>query len=64
MSLYASCTYHASIAAYSSQVPTLVIAYSVKARGIAQDIFGTEKGYVIPVQNLKEEIEITGIFKN
>ena len=41
---------HASIAAYSEQVPTLVVGYSVKARGIARDIFGDEKHYVIPVQ--------------
>ena len=32
---------HASIAAYSTQVPTLVVGYSVKARGIAKDIFGS-----------------------
>lgn len=43
---------HASIAAYSTQVPTLVVGYSVKARGIAKDIFGTEENYVIPVQSL------------
>jgi len=46
---------HASIAAYSTGVPTLVVGYSVKARGIARDIFGTEEGYVLPVQELKEE---------
>ena len=46
---------HASIAAYSTGVPTLVVGYSVKARGIARDIFGTEEGYVIPVQELREE---------
>ena len=43
---------HSTIAAYSSGVPTLVMGYSVKARGIAQDLFGTEEGYVIPVQSL------------
>ena len=31
---------HATIAAYSSCVPTLVVGYSVKARGIARDLFG------------------------
>ena len=31
---------HASIAAYSSGVPTMVLGYSAKARGIAKDIFG------------------------
>lgn len=43
---------HATIAAYSSCVPTLVIGYSVKARGIAKDLFGTEEKYVLPVQDL------------
>lgn len=44
---------HATIAAYSSLVPTLVIGYSVKARGIARDLFGTEERYVLPVQSLQ-----------
>lgn len=34
---------HATIAAYSSGVPTIVLGYSVKARGIAKDVFGEEK---------------------
>jgi len=38
---------HASIAAYSSGVPTLVLGYSVKAKGIAEDLFGTDENYVI-----------------
>lgn len=33
-------------------MPTLVIGYSVKARGIARDLFGTEEGHLIPVQEL------------
>ena len=45
---------HASIAGYSSCVPTLVIAYSVKARGIARDLFGKEEGHLIPVQELED----------
>jgi len=43
---------HASIAGYSTAVPTLVIGYSVKARGIARDLFGDEEGHLIPVQEL------------
>ena len=39
---------HASIAAYSSEVPTLVLGYSVKSKGIARDLFGTHKHYVLP----------------
>lgn len=34
---------HATIAAYSCLVPTMVLGYSVKSKGIAQDIFGEEK---------------------
>lgn len=34
---------HATIAAYSSLVPTMVLGYSVKSKGIAKDIFGEEK---------------------
>lgn len=45
---------HASIAAYSTGVPTLVAGYSVKARGIARDLFGEENGHVLPVQTLTD----------
>lgn len=34
---------HATIAAYSNFVPTLVLGYSVKSKGIAKDLFGEEK---------------------
>ncbi len=50
---------HATIAAYSSLVPTLVVGYSVKARGIALDLFGTWENYVMPVQSLQEKGELT-----
>lgn len=45
---------HATIAAYSTCVPTLVAGYSIKARGIARDIFGTDAHYVVPVQNFTD----------
>lgn len=54
---------HATIAAYSSCVPTLVIGYSVKARGIAKDIFGTSENYVLPVQSLKQSNQMVDAFK-
>ena len=54
---------HATIAAYSTCVPTLVVGYSVKARGIARDIFGSEEGYVLPVQQLREKDDLTNAFK-
>lgn len=34
---------HATIAAYSNAVPTMVLGYSVKSKGIAKDLFGEEK---------------------
>ncbi len=46
---------HASIAAYSTLVPTLVLGYSVKSRGIAEEIFGTYKNYVLPIEELNSE---------
>ncbi len=55
---------HASIAAYSSKVPTIVMGYSVKARGIARDIFKSEDGFVLPVQNLVSRIDLTESFIN
>lgn len=54
---------HASIAGYSSCVPTLVLGYSVKSRGIARDLFGTEKGYVLPVQALKSGHDLAEAFR-
>jgi hypothetical protein len=45
-------------------VPTLVVGYSVKAKGIAKDIFGDYKDYVLPVQELKEKTEVVEAFKN
>lgn len=53
---------HASIAAYSQKVPTLVIGYSVKARGIATDIFGTDDKFVLPVQSLRCEDDLKNAF--
>ncbi|WP_034480987.1 polysaccharide pyruvyl transferase family protein [Butyrivibrio sp. AE2015] len=45
---------HSTIAAYSSGVPTLVIGYSVKSRGIATDLFGSYENYCLPVQELSD----------
>ena len=54
---------HATIAAYSSAVPTLAVGYSVKARGIAVDLFGTQENYVVPVQSLESDGQLTESFK-
>lgn len=53
---------HASIAAYSAGVPALVVGYSVKARGIARDLFGTEENCVLPAQALDEPDELKDAF--
>ena len=45
---------HASIAAYSTLVPTLVIGYSTKSKGIATDLFGTSDNYVISKDVINE----------
>ena len=54
---------HASIAAYSSKIPTIVLGYSVKAKGIAKDLFGTYENYVIPVQHLSKVNNLTEEFE-
>ena len=45
---------HSIIAAYSNCVPALALGYSVKAKGIARDIFGKEDKLVLPVQTFSE----------
>ena len=54
---------HATIAAYSSLVPTLTVGYSVKAKGIARDLFGSYENYVLPVQQLREKEDLIGAFE-
>lgn len=43
MRMFIGARTHATIAAYSTLVPTMVLGYSVKSKGIAFDIFGEEK---------------------
>ena len=54
---------HATIAAYSTCVPTLVVGYSIKSRGIALDLFGTHENYVVSVQNMEKDSELTEAFQ-
>ena len=37
--------------------------YSVKAKGIAKDLFGTYENYVLPVQQLQEKEDLIGAFE-
>lgn len=68
---------HATIAAYSAGIPTMVLGYSVKSKGIAKDIFGEEKlvlgideisnaeKLIIKFEEMKtEENDIKEILKN
>lgn len=54
---------HSTIAAYSMCIPTLAIGYSIKAKGIAKDIFGTYENYVVPVQDLKFDDDLINCFQ-
>jgi diketogulonate reductase-like aldo/keto reductase/polysaccharide pyruvyl transferase WcaK-like protein len=60
--LFVGARTHATIAAYSSGVPALVLGYSVKARGIARDLFGDEKGLVLPVQEMEDPRQLIRLF--
>lgn len=54
---------HATIAAYSSCVPTLVVGYSIKAKGIAKDLFNTYDNYCLPVQALESSDDLIRAFE-
>ena len=53
---------HSTIAAYSSCVPTIVTGYSVKAKGIANDLFNTDHNFVLPVQYLSSDDDLINSF--
>lgn len=59
---FIGCRTHSTIAAYSTGVPTIVIGYSVKANGIAKDLFKTSAGYVIMYDNLNSTDELSKAF--
>lgn len=52
---------HATIAAYSNAVPTLVLGYSVKSKGIAKDLFGEEK-LVLGIQDISSGPKLKAAF--
>ena len=55
---FVGCRTHATIAAYSSCVPTLVIGYSNKSKGIARDLFGAEQDYVFSITDFKAKNDL------
>lgn len=52
---------HATIAAYSSYVPTMVLGYSVKSKGIAKDLFGKEK-LVLNINEISDSRKLKASF--
>ncbi len=54
---------HATIAAYSSGVPTAVLGYSVKSRGLAKDLFGKEQ-YVLDSRMLTDAKPVIDTFNS
>lgn len=54
---------HATIAAYSSGVPTAVLGYSVKSRGLAKDLFGEER-FVLNSRKLTEAQPLIDTFNS
>ena len=57
--VYVGARTHSTIAAYSTCVPTLVIGYSVKSKGIATDLFGTDEHFVVPVYDILNAEAVT-----
>jgi len=58
MSLFAGARTHSTIAAFSSNIPTISFAYSIKAKGINRDIFGHEEYCLDPVQLTPEIVTL------
>ncbi|KKI91436.1 hypothetical protein WQ54_14770 [Bacillus sp. SA1-12] len=52
---------HATIAAYSNYVPTMVLGYSVKSKGIAKDLFGEEK-LVLGIEEISDSKKLMNAF--
>lgn len=57
--MFIGCRTHSTIAAYSTCVPTLVVGYSIKAKGIAKDIFGNYNDHIIDVREFDTDYDLT-----
>ena len=53
---------HSVIAAYSSCVPALALSYSIKSRGLANDVIGQEKGYALNWKELTGSTQLGDCF--
>ena len=60
--MFIGCRTHSTIAAYSTCVPTLVVGYSVKAKGICQDIFGSSDDLLVDVREFSDDKDLTRKF--
>lgn len=60
--MFIGCRTHATIAAYSTCVPTLVVGYSIKAKGICKDIFGKYDGLLVDVRKFVDDTDLLKIF--
>lgn len=60
--MFIGCRTHSTIAAYSTCVPTLVVGYSTKAKGIAKDIFGSYDDLLIDVREFKSDSDLLNAF--
>ncbi len=54
---------HATIAAYSNGVPTIVLGYSVKSKGISRDLFSEEK-FVVDISGFSDADKLFDEFTN
>lgn len=54
---------HATIAAYSNFVPTMVLGYSVKSKGIAADLFGEPK-LVLGIHDISDAEKLIAQFED
>lgn len=61
--IFIGCRTHSTIAAYSTCVPTLVVGYSVKARGICKDIFGGYDDLLVDVRDFQDDYHLTRMFQ-
>lgn len=56
--MFIGCRTHSTIAAYSTCVPTLVVGYSIKAKGICKDIFGNYDDLLVDVREFKSDDDL------
>lgn len=61
--VFIGCRTHATIAAYSTGVPTLVIGYSTKSRGICKDLFGTTEGLLVDARKFRTDDDLVNEFR-